>query len=271
MDRTGRSSTSKARKLEETLALCNHIRCGTTDQPLCEGTCADILAGQQRVRAARAACSLWRRARGPVTALPPATVECGATFLGLMAAADPPWPEVSEAVARCHQAGIRIIMITGDYGLTAASIAQRIGIVRTPLAGASPALNWTAWTTPRPGGIAPRGHLCACQARTQAARVSALQACGDVVAVTGDGVNDAPALRKADIGVAMGLSGTDVAKEAADIILTDDNFSPSSTRWKKGAVYANIKKFTCQHLHQQHARSPAGDPLRAERRPHPSP
>ncbi|MCB0157646.1 MAG: cation-transporting P-type ATPase, partial [Caldilineaceae bacterium] len=233
---------------EETLALCTHIRCGATEQPLCEDARADVLAANNSfaragLRVLAVATRPWSD-HGPVT---PATVECGLTFLGLMAMQDPPRPEVSEAVARCHHAGIRIIMITGDYGLTAASIAQRIGIVRTPLpriiTGAEldgmddAALHEALAEEVIFARVAPEHKLRV---------VSTLQAAGDVVAVTGDGVNDAPALRKADIGVAMGLSGTDVAKEAADIILTDDNFASIVNAVEEGrAVYANIKKFTC--------------------------
>ena len=159
---------------------------------------------------------------------------------------DPPRPEVAEAVEKCHHAGIRIVMITGDYGLTAESIARRIGIitVRAP----------AHCHRHRPGRHERRGAAeRRCRREVIFARVapehklrvvSALQEMGHVVAVTGDGVNDAPALKKADIGVAMGLAGTDVAKEAADMILTDDNFASIVNAVEEGrGVYANIKKF----------------------------
>jgi magnesium-transporting ATPase (P-type) len=174
------------------------------------------------------------------------SVECDLTFLGLVAMQDPPRPEVTEAVAQCHRAGIRIIMITGDYGLTAESVARRIGIIQ----GAQPRILTGAEIETLDDGalqaalreevifarVAPEHKLRV---------VSALQQLGQVVAVTGDGVNDAPALKKADIGVAMGIAGTDVAKEAADMILTDDNFASIVNAVEEGrAVYANIKKFT---------------------------
>jgi Ca2+-transporting ATPase len=174
------------------------------------------------------------------------TVECDLTFLGLVAMLDPPRPEVTAAVQKCHRAGIRIVMITGDYGLTAENIARRIGILqsRQPrlLTGAeldqmtNQALEEALRGDVIFARVAPEHKLRV---------VSTLQAMGHIVAVTGDCVNDAPALKKADIGVAMGISGTDVAKEAADMILTDDNFASIVNAVEEGrGVYANIKKFT---------------------------
>jgi magnesium-transporting ATPase (P-type) len=175
----------------------------------------------------------------------PESVECDLTFLGLVAMQDPPRPEVAAAVAQCHRAGIRIIMITGDYGLTAESIGRRIGIIRGMrpriITGAEldtlddVALQAALGDEVVFARVAPEHKLRV---------VSALQQLGHVVAVTGDGVNDAPALKKADIGVAMGVSGTDVAKEAADMVLTDDNFASIVSAVEEGrAVYANIRKF----------------------------
>lgn len=176
----------------------------------------------------------------------PDTVEEKLTFLGLIAMMDPPRPEVAEAVKKCHTAGIRIIMITGDYGLTAESIARRVGIVRgdNPRIITGFELNNLEDDQLKEAlkdevifaRVAPENKLRV---------VSALQDLGNIVAVTGDGVNDAPALKKANIGVAMGLTGSDVAKEAASMILTDDNFASIVNAIEEGrAVYANIKKFT---------------------------
>jgi len=174
------------------------------------------------------------------------TVEQDLTFVGLAAMIDPPRPEVAEAVKKCHTAGIRIVMITGDYGLTAESIARRIGIIQ----GARPQII-TGFDLDK---MSPEQLSTALQEEVIFARVapehklrvvSALQELGNIVAVTGDGVNDAPALKKADIGVAMGISGSDVAKEAADMILTDDNFASIVNAVEEGrAVYTNIKRFT---------------------------
>ena len=172
-------------------------------------------------------------------------IEQNLTFLGLMAMMDPPRPEVAEAVRKCHTAGIRIIMITGDYGLTAESIARRIGIVQSNnpriITGVEldsldeAALREALKEEVIFARVAPENKL---------RLVTTLKEMGEIVAVTGDGVNDAPALKKADIGVAMGIAGTDVAHEAADMILTDDNFASIIHAIEEGrAVFANIRKF----------------------------
>lgn len=176
-----------------------------------------------------------------------ASVESELTFLGLAAMVDPPRPAVAEAVRQCHAAGIRIIMITGDYGLTAESIARKIGIIQ----GLHPRIvtgSELETMTDEALALLLRDEVIFARAAPEHKLrvVQALQSLDHVVAVTGDGVNDAPALKKADIGVAMGLAGTDVAKEAADMILTDDNFASIVGAIEEGrAVYANIKKFTC--------------------------
>jgi magnesium-transporting ATPase (P-type) len=177
-----------------------------------------------------------------------AAVEQQLTFVGLVAMMDPPRPEVARAVDLCHQAHIRIIMITGDYGLTAESIARRVGIVRRErgriVSGGEleqmPQSELLATLKSDEdlifARVSPEHKLRV---------VSALKELGEIVAVTGDGVNDAPALKRADIGVAMGISGTDVAREAADMILTDDNFASIVSAIEEGrAIYNNIKKFT---------------------------
>ncbi len=173
-------------------------------------------------------------------------VECGLTLLGLAGMLDPPRPEVAQAVDTCRRAGIRTIMITGDYGLTAESIARRIGIITKPLPRIVTGAELDAMDAPALESALQDEVIFARVSPDHKLRiVTALQAQGHVVAVTGDGVNDAPALKQADIGVAMGLSGTDVAKEAADLILTDDNFASIVAAVEEGrAVYANIRKFT---------------------------
>lgn len=174
----------------------------------------------------------------------PETIEQNLTFLGLEAMMDPPRTEVAEAVAKCKKAGIRIVMITGDYGLTAESIARKVGIVaERPRIVTGMEMDVLDDQTLKKilqsevifARVAPENKLRV---------VNLLQEMGEVVAVTGDGVNDSPALKKADIGVAMGINGSDVAKEAADIILTDDNFASIVNAIEEGrSVYANIKKF----------------------------
>ncbi|MEL7610215.1 MAG: cation-transporting P-type ATPase [Bacillota bacterium] len=172
-------------------------------------------------------------------------VEKELTFLGLVAMADPPRPEVAEAVVKCHHAGIRIIMITGDYGLTALSIAHRIGIIKTDGARVINGVELEKMSEQELKEALSGEVVFARVAPEQKLQVvSVLQSMGHVVAVTGDGVNDSPALKKADIGVAMGMTGTDVAKEAADMILTDDNFASIVNAVEEGrTVYNNIRKF----------------------------
>jgi magnesium-transporting ATPase (P-type) len=180
-----------------------------------------------------------------LSAYTPELVEQDMVFVGLVVMADPPRPEVADAVALCRKANIRIIMITGDYGLTAESIAKRIGIVQ----GEHPRIISGLELESMPDEAlkeALKGEVIFARvAPEQKYRVVCnLQDMGHIVAVTGDGVNDSPALKKADIGVAMGISGTDVAKEAADMILTDDNFASIVKAIEEGrAVYSNIRKF----------------------------
>jgi Ca2+-transporting ATPase len=232
---------------KELLALCASFAAGDVVHPLDDPQLAQILAANDQY--ARAGLRVLAVAQRTLNALPMPCdtdhIERDLTFLGLVAMMDPPRPEVESAVATCHTAGIRIIMVTGDYGLTAESIARRIGIIREAhpriVTGAElDSMDEAALRDALMGEVifarvAPEHKLRV---------VNALRAQGHVVAVTGDGVNDAPALKQADIGVAMGRSGTDVAREAADIVLTDDNFASIVNAVEEGrAVYANIKKF----------------------------
>jgi len=167
------------------------------------------------------------------------------SFLGLQGKLDPPRPEVIEAVAKCRAAGIHVKMITGDHVLTAKAIATQIGLdsVADPVALTGRDLE--ALDDDKLADAAERACVFARVAPEQKLRlVKALQARGHVVAMTGDGVNDAPALKQADIGVAMGITGTDVTKEAADMILTDDNFASIEAAVEEGrGVFANLTKF----------------------------
>jgi len=174
------------------------------------------------------------------------TVENDLIFIGLIAMLDPPRVEVEEAVKKCAAAGIRVIMITGDYGLTAESIARRIGIVKGRGAKIITGMDLDRLSDEELKVELSREQIIFARVTPEHKLriVTGLKEQGHVVAVTGDGVNDAPALKKADIGVAMGIAGTDVAKEAADMILTDDNFASIVAAIEEGrAVYDNIKKF----------------------------
>ena len=173
-------------------------------------------------------------------------VESHLTFIGLAALADPPRAEVADAVARCRRAGIRIIVVTGDHGLTATAIAREVGIVTgeaTVIGGADlDAMAQDDLDTL----LRDSRELVVSRSNpeTKLHIVDALRAAGHTVAMTGDGVNDAPALRRADIGIAMGASGTDVAREAATMVLTDDNFASIVAAVEEGrVVYDNIRKF----------------------------
>jgi len=168
------------------------------------------------------------------------------TLLGVAAMIDPPRPEVAGAVARCHSAGIRLIVVTGDHGLTAQGIAESVGIGHAGLRIVTGA-ELEQMSEGELDELLARGEeiIFARSSPEDKLRIAdALQDQGHVVAMTGDGVNDAPALRRADIGVAMGKSGTDVAREAATMVLTDDNFASIVTAVEAGRrVYDNVRKF----------------------------
>ena len=170
--------------------------------------------------------------------------ETGLIFAGLIGLVDPPREAVPEAIRICHAAGIRVIMITGDHPQTASALARAIGLAQNPVAVTGDKLRHMSDTDLQLLLDEP-GLLFARTSAEQKMRiVQALQRKGEIVAVTGDGVNDAPALKCADVGIAMGISGTDVAKESADIILLDDNFATIVAAIEEGrAVFDNLRKF----------------------------
>jgi Ca2+-transporting ATPase len=174
-----------------------------------------------------------------------AEAESDLIFLGLAAMYDPPRPEVLGAILKCKEAGIRVVMITGDYEITAKSIARQVGIVSSEKAQVMTGVTLS--------GMSDETLKESLKGEVVFARVNpehkfrivkAFKELGNTVAVTGDGVNDAPALKIADIGIAMGIRGTDVAKEAADMVLSDDNFASIVAGIEEGrAVFDNIRKF----------------------------
>ena len=171
----------------------------------------------------------------------------GLTFLGLQAMIDPPRPEVKAAIACCHRAGIRVKMITGDHMGTAVAIAEQIGL-QDPRHGSIKAIEGRVLETMSDEALQALVEKVSVFARVAPEQklrlVTALQAMGNVVAMTGDGVNDAPALHQANIGIAMGVTGTDVSKEAAAMVLTDDNFATIAAAVEEGrGVYDNLVKF----------------------------
>ncbi len=171
-------------------------------------------------------------------------------LLGFLCLEDPLRPEVPDAVADCHRAGIGMVMITGDHPLTAEAIARRAGMVAGDMAPGTCVITGSELEAMREGDVARRlTEGATVFARTTPEQkmkiVAALHHMHKVVAVTGDGVNDAPALKAADVGIAMGRSGTDVAREAAQVILLDDNFASIVAGIEEGrTIYANIRKFT---------------------------
>jgi Ca2+-transporting ATPase len=231
---------------DEILGQCAAFRRGGDVHPITD-QCRQRVAEANRVMAGAAlrvlALAYRDTAERPADAAPD-TLERDLVFCGLLGMLDPPRPEAREAVGVCRRAGIRPIMITGDYPVTARAIGEELELL-TPesklLTGAElcrlsdAALQEQVRQTAVFARVAPADKLRI---------VEALQREGEQVAMTGDGVNDAPALKRADIGVAMGVTGTDVAKGAADIVLTDDNFASIVAAVEEGrGIFDNIRKF----------------------------
>jgi Ca2+-transporting ATPase len=228
---------------EVILASCTHVlsceRGALREEPLDE-------AGRDRiVEVARTLASQALRVLGVAqkTGASLEDAERGMTFLGLAGMIDPPRAEAKEAVKQCEQAGIRVVMITGDHPITAQAVARELGILKGGRVITGAQLDAIA-----DSAFEHEVNAIDVYARVSPAHklrvVSALQKGGHVVAMTGDGVNDAPALKKADIGIAMGITGTAVTKEAAAMMLTDDNFASIVAAVEEGrGIFSNIKKY----------------------------
>ncbi len=239
---------------KEVMELCGRCYAGSESRPMEQADRERIMAANDKYArdGLRVLAVAYRPLRKNDDTLPdsireytPENVERDLTFLGLVAMQDPPRSEVKDAVSLCRSAGIKIIMITGDYGLTAESIARKIGIIESPDARVISGSELADMDDDSLKEALKGEVVFARMAPEQKYRiVCALQEMGNIVAVTGDGVNDSPALKKADIGIAMGITGTDVAKEAADMILSDDNFATIVRAIEEGrSVYNNIRKF----------------------------
>jgi Ca2+-transporting ATPase len=213
--------------------------------PLTEAVCQQVLAAnrtfaQEALRVLAVAC---RPVQQQPSAFRAQDLERDLIFLGLMAMKDPLRPEAKRAAAACREAGIRTVMITGDHKDTAVALAQELGIMDGP----AQALSGAELDCLTDTELAERVVSTAVYARVSAEHklrvVKAWKARGAIVAMTGDGVNDAPAVKEADIGVAMGITGTDVTKEAADMVVTDDNFASIAAAVEEGrGIYDNIRK-----------------------------
>ncbi len=234
----GRLAISKG-AAEVVLASCVAVRTSTGEAPLDDTARENILSTAQAMsgRALRVLAVARKRGTQPTQA------EDGMTFLGLVGMIDPPRPEAKGAIQTCFQAGIRPLMITGDHPLTARAIAGELGLLRG--GGVVSGLEVERMDDAELDRRLDDIDIYARVSPADKLRVvTALQRRGEVAAMTGDGVNDAPALKKADVGVAMGVGGTDVAKGAAAMILTDDNFASIVAAVEEGrAIFDNIKKY----------------------------
>ncbi|MCK9389441.1 MAG: cation-transporting P-type ATPase, partial [Sulfuritalea sp.] len=228
---------------ETVLAVCDFVQFDAGVVPLDPAAKTRLLAAQEQMTEAGLRVLAFAHC-AVADGLP--NEERGMILAGLVGLEDPPRAEVPDAIARCATAGIRIIMVTGDHPHTALAIARQIGLVK----GDKPTvINGDELRAISPAHLqlaldAKEIIFARVAAEQKMLIVQALQKKGEIVAVTGDGVNDAPALKTADIGIAMGIAGTDVAKEAADLILLDDNFASIVAAIEEGrAVFDNIRKF----------------------------
>ena len=227
---------------EVVLSMCSHIMLNGDTVELTASWRSKVIDDFRRL-AGRGERGLAFAQRPAAGALIP---EDNFVFIGIAGMIDPPRPEVPDALKRCRSAGIRVIMLTGDYGLTAETIGRQIGLIT----GRGRIVQGDELSATSPSDLAKllREEPEIIFARIAPAQklevVQALQALGETVTVTGDGVNDAPALKNADMGVAMGIMGTDVAKEASNMVLMDDNFATIVSAIEEGrTIFDNIKKF----------------------------
>jgi potassium/sodium efflux P-type ATPase len=228
------------------ISRCTHERAAGHVRPLTDGRRAEIVATVDRLAdlALRTLGIAYRPLPDGARPAPDESIERDLVYLGMVGIIDPPRPEAKRAIAEAHAAGVRVVMITGDHPRTAARIAADLGVADAEAKAVTGAeldgLDHDAFAA-----VVRDASVYARVAPEHKLRiVDVLQADGRIVAMTGDGVNDAPALKTADIGIAMGINGTDVAKEAADMILADDNFATIVVAVREGrAILTNIRKF----------------------------
>lgn len=233
--------------VETLLKRCSHSLGESGEKVVIDGKSILTVAEQMASRGLRVLAFARREMHHSHDGLEHDHAADGLTFLGLQGKLDPPRPEAIAAIAKCHRAGISVKMITGDHALTAKAIATQIGLdtCADTCVVALTGSELATLTDEELSDVTERVIVFARVGPEQKLRlVRALQSRGHVVAMTGDGVNDAPALRQADIGIAMGITGTDVSKEAADMILTDDNFASIEAAVEEGrGIFDNLTKF----------------------------
>jgi len=227
------------------LGRCSHALVDGRVVPMTDAIREDILAANKKMadKALRVLCAARRDWSAMPESLEPEDLEKDLTYIGLSGMIDPVRPEVKDAIALCRGAGIRPIMITGDHKDTAVAIGMELGI----LENASQAITGAQLDEMDDGMLARNIEKYAVYARVQPEHkvriVNAWKAQGKITAMTGDGVNDAPSIKSADIGVGMGITGTDVTKNVADMVLADDNFATIVSAVEEGRrIYANIRK-----------------------------
>jgi len=231
---------------DQLLKNCTHIQIDGKKTALTDALGKEIVSANRRLadQSMRVLGAAFRVLDDSVTDINAETIETDLTFLGLFGMMDPPREEVKLAIKECLSAGIRPVMITGDHKTTAVAIARQLGFFDEK----SLALSGEEINRLTDEQLAEQVEKIAVYARVSPEHklrvISAWRSRGQIVAMTGDGVNDAPALKEADIGVAMGITGTDVTKEVADMVVTDDNFASIVAAVEEGrGVYDNIRKF----------------------------
>ncbi len=230
---------------DEVLKLCTHILTGEGVQPLTDGLRDQVLAQNKAMadRALRVLGAAQRHWDAMPSDTEPATLEQDMTFIGLTGMIDPVRPEVKAAITQCKQAGIRPIMITGDHRDTAVAIAMELGIISDPAQAITGAELDHISDKEFEKKITQYSVYARVQPEHKVRIVNAWKARGKITAMTGDGVNDAPSIKSADIGVGMGITGTDVTKNVADMVLADDNFATIVVAVEEGRrIYDNIRK-----------------------------
>ena len=229
---------------EVILGRCTSVLAGGSPEPLTPDLRERFLKENEQMAAGgmRVLGFAYKHVRDPIQQNI-AGIETGLTFLGLAGMIDPPRPEVKASIEQCHRSGINVVMITGDQLLTATSIARELGIAG-PEDEAVTGAELNAMSDEEIDRHVRRIRVYARTSPEQKLRiVRSLQRQGSIVAMTGDGVNDAPALKTADIGVSMGLGGTDVARQASDMVLSDDNFATIVSAIQEGrSIYENVRK-----------------------------